>query len=73
MAKSKDTVYLEQAMLTRKLKQAGMEKYAFLGGSNLKNLIFLAETGLVDIENIQEPAGCAMEIWDRIKSEYELE
>jgi hypothetical protein len=70
LAKSKDTVYLEQAMLMRKLQELGMEKYAFLGGSNLRNLTFLAETGLVNLEDIQEPKDYAKEIWERIKSRY---
>lgn len=70
LARSRDAVYLEQAMLMRKLQEFGMEKYAFLGGSNLKNLTFLAETGFVDLEGIQEPKGYAKEIWERIKNRY---
>jgi|WetSurMetagenome_2_1015567.scaffolds.fasta_scaffold05184_1 hypothetical protein len=69
---SKDTVYLEQSILLEKLKKEGMEKYAFMNGANLKTLITLSEIGLLDLEKIKAPDYYALEIWNRLKSNYVL-
>ncbi|TAK95249.1 hypothetical protein EPO05_04595 [Patescibacteria group bacterium] len=72
LTKSKDTVYLEQALLLEKLKAAGLEKYAFVGGVNLNTLIELAKIGLIKTSDIRTPDFYALEIWERIKGNYAL-
>lgn len=70
IATSKDTAYLEQMMVTRKLQEKGLEKYAFVAGVNLTNLATLVELGFLDPKNIQSPGQHAIEIWNAIKEHY---
>lgn len=73
LAKSKDTVYLEQLILIDKLRQNGMEKYAFIGRVNLRTLADLAEIGLIDLAQIKKPDLYSLEIWNNIKDNYKLD
>lgn len=70
LTKSKDTIYLEQLVLMKKLKKQGLEKYAFAGGVNLKTLMLLRKIGLIDLNAIKKPAYYSLRIWDRIKEAY---
>lgn len=73
LTKSKDTVYAEQAIIMEKLKKAGMEKYAFIKGVNLDALATLAEIGILNLSDIQEPKlEPIREIWEQEKHKYLL-
>lgn len=72
LTRSRDSVYLEQSLLLEKLKEAGMEKYAFIGKVNLDSLIKLTEIGLVNLNEIKSPDYYSLKIWDRIKDNYRL-
>lgn len=72
LARSKDTVYLEQLLLMNKLRQQGMEKYAFIGSINLNTLASLAEIGMIDLSQIQKPRLHSLEIWNKLKEKYKL-
>lgn len=73
LAKSKDTAYLEQLILLQKLKDKGMEKYAYIGGCNLNTLILLSKIGFLDLNKIEKPKFYALKVWDKIKNNYKLE
>ena len=70
LTNSKNTLYLEQKILLDKLKEKGLEKYAFLGKVNLESLITLSEIGLLDPSKIRMPEYYAVNIWERIKDQY---
>ena len=70
---SKNTVYLEQVQLFRALEAHGLEKYLYLTGANLDDLLFLMKAGLFDPNKIDEPKFHALKIWDRVKDQYQLE
>ncbi len=72
LSKSKDTVYLEQFFLAQEMREAGLEKYAFLGGVNLRTIKDLLEIGVLKQDDIQELKFSAMDIWNRIKDKYKL-
>ncbi len=72
LTKSKDTAYLEQIMLARKLQEKGLEKYLFFSGMNLSTLTTLLEIGLMDTGEIQTAQKHVFAIWDRIKDQYLL-
>lgn len=72
LSKSKDTAYLEQIMLARRLQEKGLEKYLFFSGINLSTLTTLLELGLIDTEEIQTAQEHVFTIWDRIKDQYLL-
>lgn len=69
---SKDTAYLEQYILTEKLREAGLEKLLFLGAGNLQDLAIILKYNLLDLNRIQIPLCQALEIWRREKSKYML-
>jgi hypothetical protein len=60
-------------ILLDKLKQKGLEKYAFLGGANLETIVFLVKSGLIKKEDIMEPKQYALSIWERFKDRYALD
>jgi hypothetical protein len=70
---TKDTVYLEQDILMEKLAAAGLEKLAFLGAINLRNIATLLRIGLLKYEDIMEPKYYTKEIWGQIKHQYQIE
>lgn len=70
LTNSKDTVYLEQLLLMKKLKEHGLEKYAFVGGINLKTIILLNKIGLLDLNTMKKPDYYSLQIWNRIKEAY---
>lgn len=70
LARSKDTVYLEQVKLFQELKKRGLEKYVFVGGANLDALMFLMKSGFLNPEDIQKPQYHSLKIWDRVKNNY---
>lgn len=70
LSNSKDTVYLEQVRLFQKLKEYGLEKYAFVLGADLNTLIFLMKSGFLDPSDIQQPKYQSLEIWKRMREEY---
>lgn len=72
LVSSKDTVYLEQFLLAEKMKEAGLEKYAFLGGINLDILKTLLKFKFLDSKNIKEPDFYASEIFNREKEKYRI-
>lgn len=73
LAKSKDTAYLEQLILLKKLKDRGMEKYAYIGGCNLNTLVLLSKIGFLDLNKIEKPKFYALKVWDKMKDSYKLE
>jgi hypothetical protein len=74
LARSKDTVYLEQFVLMNKLKENGMEKYAFMVGLNLDSMAELMEMGMLDAKNIELlDMSFIMEKWNEIKKDFALE
>ncbi|QQS15344.1 MAG: hypothetical protein IPK84_03165 [Candidatus Moraniibacteriota bacterium] len=72
LAKSKDTVYLEQVRLFRELKKHGLEKYVFIGGANLNALTFLLRSGFLNPEDIKTPKYYCLKIWERMKDQFIL-
>lgn len=69
--KSKDTAYLEQRKIMNKMKEQGMEKYAFVLGINLETLADLIELGKINQKEIKEPnMDYLLEIWDLVKDNY---
>lgn len=72
LAKSKDTVYLEQYTLMEKLKERGLEKAAYIAGANFRSQIFLSKLGFLDYSKMELPL-YAFEIWEREKNKYMLE
>lgn len=71
LTKSKDTVYAEQVIVMKKLKENGLEKCAFVSGVNLETLALLAEIGLIDLEAIEKPnLDFIRKIWDEERPEY---
>lgn len=72
LARSKDTVYLEQTKLFQELKKHNLEKYVFVGGANLDALLFLMKSGFLDPEDIEEPRYHSLEIWSRMQDDYVL-
>jgi hypothetical protein len=69
---SKDTAYLEQYVLTEKLKKAGLEKLLFLGAGNLQDIVTILKYNLLDLNKIQIPKYQALSIWEREKNKYML-
>lgn len=69
---SKDTAYLEQYILTEKLKKAGLEKILFFGAGNLNDIATLLKLGLLDLSQIQVPKYQTLKIWEREKPKYML-
>lgn len=73
LTKSKDTVYAEQILLVEKLKENGLEKYAYIRGFNLDTLAILAEIGMLNLAEIQQPNFEFIEnIWQQEKEKYKL-
>jgi hypothetical protein len=73
LTKSKDTVYAEQVIVMKKLRESGLEKCAFVSGINLDTLAVLAEIGLIDLEKIEKPSLDFIRItWEKEKSKYTL-
>ncbi len=70
IANSKDTVYLEQAIIIDELKEHGLEKLAFLGGVNLDAIVDLLRLGLLDIRKIQAPKNVAQKMWSTLEKRY---
>jgi hypothetical protein len=70
LSSSKDTVYLEQFLLSEKLRSIGAEKYLLVGGVNLENLTTLAEIGLLDLKDIKIHTPYVLEIWEKVKDRY---
>lgn len=70
LSNSKDTVYLEQVRLFQKLKEHGLEKYAFVLGADLNTLVFLMKSGFLNPSDIQQPKYQSLEIWKRMREEY---
>lgn len=62
---SKDTAYLEQYILTKKLKEAGLEKLLFFGAGNLQDIITIMKYSLLDLNKIQTPTYQTLKIWER--------
>jgi hypothetical protein len=69
---SKDTAYLEQYILTEKLKETGLEKLLFLGSGNLQDIITLLRLDKLDLSKIQTPKYQALKIWKRERNKYLL-
>jgi hypothetical protein len=69
---SKDTAYLEQYILTKKLKEAGLEKLLFFGAGNLQDIITIMKYSLLDLNKIQAPKYQTLKIWEREKPKYML-
>lgn len=69
---SKDTAYLEQYVLTEKLRRAGLEKLLFLGAGNLQDIVTVLKYNLLDLNKIQIPKYQALNIWEREKPKYML-
>lgn len=69
---SKDTLYMERKIIMEKLEAHGLRKLAFLGGMNLDNVATLIRLGMLDLDQVMEPKGVAMEIWNEIKHTYML-
>lgn len=70
LTNSKDTVYLEQVELYRKLKERSLEKYAYIGSANLKTIEFLLESGFLDPKTIRQPKFHALKIWESMQGKY---
>ncbi|MDH4330324.1 MAG: hypothetical protein OEV93_02110, partial [Candidatus Moranbacteria bacterium] len=73
LPRSRDAVYLEQVRVMEELKKENLENLSLIMGVNLENLVSLAEAGLVDLGDIQEPELYALEIWDEIADDYKSE
>lgn len=71
LPETKDTVYLEQEMVIKKLKEKGLTKLAYVGGANLKNIADLMHLGLLKYEDIEEPKFVTRQIWEEIKNQYQ--
>ncbi|MGL5831156.1 MAG: hypothetical protein ACRCZE_03325 [Candidatus Altimarinota bacterium] len=71
LPETKDTVYLEQEIVIRKLKEKGLTKLAYVGGANLKNIADLMHLGLLKYDDIEEPKFVTREIWEEIKDQYQ--
>lgn len=70
---SKDTAYLEQRKIMNRMREQGMEKYAFVLGINLETLADLIELGKINQEEILEPnIDYLLEIWDLVKDDYKI-
>lgn len=69
---SKDTAYLEQYILTEKLKEASLEKLLFLGSGNLQDIITLLRLNKLDLNKIQTPKYQILKIWETKKDKYLL-
>jgi len=69
---SKDTAYLEQYILTRKLKEVGLEKLLFFGAGNLQDIITILKYNLLDLNKIRTPKYQTLQIWEREKPKYML-
>jgi len=69
---SKDTVYLEQTLLVKKLEALGLEKFAYVGGVGLDDLRALFRLGRINLSEIKEPSYYCFQIWEREKSKYLL-
>lgn len=72
LTNSRDTVYLEQVELYRKLKERKLEKYAYIGSANLKTIEFLLESGFLDPKIIQQPKFHALKIWESMQEKYRM-
>ncbi|MFC1645293.1 hypothetical protein ACFL08_04675, partial [Patescibacteria group bacterium] len=72
LTRSWDTSYLEGQFVNKKLQDAGLEKLAFVPGLNLQTLGDLMEIGSVDLNEIQGPNLHVLDIWDRIKKDYQF-
>lgn len=73
LPETRDTVYLEQDILMKKLEAAGLTKLAFVGGLNLRNIATLMKLGLLKMDDIVEPKMVTKEIWKEIESKYRLQ
>lgn len=71
LIRSKDTVYLEQVKLAEELKKKGFDQMLNLTGINFSALEFLLRAKLIDINDIKSPDFYSLQMWERIKSEYE--
>ncbi|PIU78851.1 MAG: hypothetical protein COS72_01825 [Candidatus Moranbacteria bacterium CG06_land_8_20_14_3_00_43_56] len=69
---SKDTAYLEQYILSEKLREAGLEKLLFFGAGNLQDIITLLKLSLLDISQMQIPKYHVLKIWEKEKDKYLL-
>jgi hypothetical protein len=73
LTSSKDTVYLEQFVVMKKLKENGMEKYAFILGLNLNSMAELMELGFLDDKKIEKlDMDFIRNVWTQEKSGYLL-
>lgn len=73
LSKSKETVYLEQLVLLEKLREAGLEKFAYIGGANFTALASLHKIGMLNMQNMKRPDFYALEAWNKIKGNYLLD
>lgn len=74
LTRSRDTVYLEQATLVRKLSGTNLEKVLFIAGIAPHEIPILMRFGLLDLNDIKEPDyQAALKIWEREKPKYLLE
>lgn len=74
LAKSKDTVYLEQMLVMRKLKELGLEKFALVRGINLDSLFVLLKDGFISENDIEMPdIDFVRNVWEQLKGDYLLE
>lgn len=69
---SKDTAYLEQYILTKKLKEAGLEKLLFFGAGNLQDIVTVLKYNLLDLNKVQTPKYQTLKIWEREKPKFML-
>lgn len=73
LTKSKDTVYAEQVILMKKLKEKNLENCAFVKGVNLNTLATLMEIDLIDISEIKKlDLDFIRKIWEQNRYKYEL-
>jgi len=69
---SKDTAYLEQYILSEKLKEAGLEKLLFFGAGNLQDVLTLLKLNLLDLNKVRTPKYQTLKLWEREKDKYML-
>ncbi|HHX58721.1 MAG TPA: hypothetical protein GX706_03070 [Candidatus Moranbacteria bacterium] len=72
LTESLATNYLEQQIVSERLKEAGLEKYLYIGGINLDILPQLIKAGFIKGDSeIKMPGEFPKKIWeDRLKSRY---
>lgn len=74
LTESSDTLYAEQAIAMEKIKENGLERYAFIEGINLSTLAIIAEIGLLDPKDINKPdIDPIRKIWEKERSKYLLD